>query len=129
MGVSPSGSCLASVSAWRAPKALCPKASRRRLGRESEWRLGTLGGTERPRSMSRRERVYAALRGEPVDRVPVSFWGHHYTAENSARSLAEVTLRRANEFGWDYLKPQSRTQCFAEMWGLTYAPSVDPFTK
>ena len=85
--------------------------------------------TERPPSMSRRERVYAALRGEPVDRVPVSFWGHDYAAENSAGSLAEATLRRASEFDWDYLKPQSRAQCFAEMWGLTYQPSGDRSTR
>ena len=64
-----------------------------------------------------------------MDRVPVSFWGHDYAAENSARSLAEVTLRRASEFDWDYLKPQSRAQCFAEMWGLTYQPSGDRSTK
>jgi uroporphyrinogen decarboxylase len=59
----------------------------------------------------------------------VSFWGHDYVAENSARSLAEATLRRASDFDWDYLKPQSRAQCFAEMWGLTYEPSGDPSTR
>jgi uroporphyrinogen decarboxylase len=55
--------------------------------------------------------------------VPISFWGHHYVAENSAMGLAQETLRRARRFDWDYLKPQSRAQAFAEMWGLTYAPS------
>jgi uroporphyrinogen decarboxylase len=78
--------------------------------------------------MTRRERVYAALRGEPVDRVPVSFWGHDYAAENSAGALAEATLHRASQFDWDYLKPQSRAQCFAEMWGLTYQPSGEQST-
>jgi uroporphyrinogen decarboxylase len=85
--------------------------------------------TERLPSMNRRERVYAALRGESVDRVPVSFWGHDYLAENSAESLAEVTLRRAREFDWDFLKPQSRAQCFGEMWGLTYQPSTERVTR
>ena len=66
----------------------------------------------------------AALRGEPVDRVPISFWGHHYTAENSASGLAEETVRQARHFEWDFLKPQSRAQCFAEMWGLTYTPAT-----
>ena len=79
--------------------------------------------------MIRRERVFAALRGEPVDRVPLSFWGHDYAAENAAASLAEVTLRRAGELDFDYLKPQSRAQCFAEMWGLTYQPSGERATK
>jgi len=81
--------------------------------------------------MTKRERVLAALRGDPVDRVPLSFWGHHFVAENSARGLADETLRLARTFDWDYLKPQSRAQAFAEMWGLTYRPSTalaTPFT-
>jgi uroporphyrinogen decarboxylase len=73
--------------------------------------------------MSARQRVTAALGGEAVDRVPISFWGHHYVAENSADGLAQETLRQWRHFDWDYLKPQSRAQAFAEMWGLTYTPS------
>src|SRR5437762_13315912 len=73
--------------------------------------------------MTKRERVTAALRGEPVDRVPVAFWLHNFATENSAEGLAAETLRLAKTFDWDYLKPQSRAQCFAEMWGLGYAPS------
>ena len=71
----------------------------------------------------------AALHGEPVDHVPISFWGHHYVAENSAGGLARETLRQARLFEWDYLKPQSRAQAFAEMWGLTYTPSSEPGRK
>jgi uroporphyrinogen decarboxylase len=73
--------------------------------------------------MTKRERVLAALSGAPVDRVPVAFWLHNFATENSAEGLARETLRLAKTFDWDYLKPQSRAQCFAEMWGLTYAPS------
>ena len=73
--------------------------------------------------MTKRERVRAALKGEPVDRVPVAFWLHNFATENSAEGLAGETLRLVRTFDWDYLKPQSRAQCFAEMWGLTYAPS------
>jgi uroporphyrinogen decarboxylase len=65
----------------------------------------------------------AALGGAPLDRVPLSFWLHNFAAENSAEGLAEETLRLAQVFDWDYLKPQSRAQCFAEMWGLRYRPS------
>jgi uroporphyrinogen decarboxylase len=81
--------------------------------------------------MTKRERVLAALRGEPVDRVPVAFWLHNFAAENSAEGLARETLRLAEIFDWDYLKPQSRAQCFAEMWGLQYRASRErsvPFT-
>ncbi len=73
--------------------------------------------------MTKRDRVSAALRGEPVDRVPVAFWLHNFATENSAEGLAAETLRLARTFDWDFLKPQSRAQCFAEMWGLRYAPS------
>ena len=78
--------------------------------------------------MTKRERVMAALRGQPVDRVPLAFWLHNFATENSAKGLADETLRLARTFDWDFLKPQSRAQCFAEMWGLTYAPSGERAT-
>jgi uroporphyrinogen decarboxylase len=81
--------------------------------------------------MTKRERVMAALHGEAVDRVPVAFWLHNFVTENSAEGLAGETLRLAKTFDWDYLKPQSRAQCFAEAWGLEYRASSDravPFT-
>ena len=78
--------------------------------------------------MTKRERVMAALRGEPVDRVPVSLWLHNFATENSAETLTAETLRLARRFDWDFLKPQSRAQCFAEMWGLRYAPSRERAT-
>ena len=73
----------------------------------------------------------AALRGEAVDRVPLSFWLHNFTAENAVDTFVAETLRLAREFDWDYLKPQSRAQCFAEAWGFTFTPSGEratPFT-
>ena len=78
--------------------------------------------------MTKRERVMAALRGEPVDRVPVSLWLHNFATENSAETLAAETVRLAHRFDWDFLKPQSRAQCFAEMWGLRYMPSRERAT-
>ncbi|HYB71679.1 MAG TPA: hypothetical protein VEH80_13455, partial [Candidatus Bathyarchaeia archaeon] len=74
-------------------------------------------------TMTKRQRVTAALHGRAVDRVPLAFWLHNFATENSARGLASETLRLSRAFDWDFLKPQSRAQCFAEMWGLTYAPS------
>ena len=79
--------------------------------------------------MTSRDRVMAALGGEPVDRVPVAFWLHNFATENSAAGLAGETLRLHETFGWDFLKPQSRAQCFAEMWGLTYTPSRERATQ
>jgi len=74
----------------------------------------------------------AALRGEAVDRVPLSFWMHHFAAENAVDSFVAESLRLAGAFDWDYLKPQSRAQCFAEAWGLRYQPSGEratPYTR
>ena len=46
--------------------------------------------------MSRTERVRAAVRGEPLDRLPVCFW-HHFRPQGSGRALAEATLRFFDE--------------------------------
>ena len=73
----------------------------------------------------------AAVRGDQVDRPPVSLWLHNFATENSAKTLTGETLRLARRFDWDFLKPQSRAQCFAEMWGLRYSPSREcatPYT-
>lgn len=81
--------------------------------------------------MTPRERVLAAVAGKPLDRVPVSVWLHNFAMENSAEALASETLRLARRFDWDFLKPQCRAQCFAEMWGFRYTPSRDrasPYT-
>jgi len=78
--------------------------------------------------MTKRERVMAAVRGEHVDHVPVSLWLHNFATENSAETLTAETLRLARRFDWDFLKPQSRAQCFAEMWGLTYTASPERAT-
>jgi uroporphyrinogen decarboxylase len=80
-------------------------------------------------TMTPRARVLTALRGGPVDRVPLSFWLHNFATENSAAGLADETCRLHATFGWDFLKPQSRAQCFAEMWGLRYAPSGERATQ
>ena len=48
--------------------------------------------------MTSRERVWAALRGADLDRPPVSFWGHVYHRESSARALVDATLELAREF-------------------------------
>lgn len=46
--------------------------------------------------MTRTERVQAAVRGEPVDRLPVCFW-HHFQPQGSGRVMAEETLRFFDE--------------------------------
>lgn len=50
--------------------------------------------------MTNRERVMAALRGDPVDRGPLAFRMHNFATENSARDLAaEPSGSRASSAG------------------------------
>lgn len=70
--------------------------------------------------MTSRERVWAALRGEPVDRPPISFWGHFYHREQSAEDLVEATLEFQNEHHWDWVKLNPRKHYHVEPWGVTY---------
>jgi uroporphyrinogen decarboxylase len=58
----------------------------------------------------------------------VSLWLHNFATENGAETLTAETVRLARRFDWDFLKPQSRAQCFAEMWGLRYTPSRERAT-
>ncbi|MBZ0286626.1 MAG: hypothetical protein K8I30_03360 [Anaerolineae bacterium] len=70
--------------------------------------------------LSRRERVDAALKGETVDRVPVSAWRHFIDEERDPQQLAAVSLQHVNEFDWDWLKVNPRATYYAEAWGNRY---------
>ena len=74
--------------------------------------------------MNARERIDAAIRGAPVDRVPWSMWLHNFAREHSAALLAEETCRLQEKFEFDLLKPQSRAFCFGQMWGQEYRVST-----
>jgi uroporphyrinogen decarboxylase len=71
-------------------------------------------------AMTPRERVWAALAGEPVDRPPVSFWGHFYHRESSAHDLVEATLEHQREYAWDWIKLNPRKHYHVEDWGVRY---------
>ncbi len=75
--------------------------------------------------MTKRERVTAALAGDDVDHVPVSFWSHGYLREWSPSDLAEATLERYLRFDWDFVKVNPRASYYAEAWGSRYEPSGD----
>jgi uroporphyrinogen decarboxylase len=73
--------------------------------------------------MNGRERVEAALAMGIADRPPVGAWGHTYREEWSPEDLAGVTVERARQFGWDFVKFQPRATCFAEAFGSVYKPA------
>ena len=58
-----------------------------------------------------------------ADRPPVGAWGHTYREEWSPEELAAVTVLRARQFGWDFVKFQPRATCFAEAFGSVYKPA------
>ncbi len=76
--------------------------------------------------MNKCERVDAALRGQPVDRVPISFWGHDYLREWSAEGLASAMLDNYRRYDWDYMKVNPRASYHVEDWGAELKPSGDP---
>ena len=70
--------------------------------------------------LTKRERVDAALRGEIVDRVPVSAWQHFLPAERHPDTLAAASLKHFHDFDWDWLKVNPRATYYAEAWGSHY---------
>src|SRR3990172_8775613 len=73
-----------------------------------------------PDTLSKTERVRAALGGDDVDRVTVSAWWHDFPREWAAESLAEATLEAYKKYGWDFVKVNPRACYYAEDWGARY---------
>ena len=70
--------------------------------------------------MTKRERVMAAIKGEPVDRVPVSFYVHNHQAERSPDTLVPHLLKQNQEFNWDFIKVMLRATYYGEAWGCKH---------
>lgn len=68
--------------------------------------------------MTHRERVLATLKGQDVDRPPVSMWRHFFGKETSPEGLAEAMLSFQRRFDWDFMKVNPRASYHAEGWGL-----------
>jgi len=54
--------------------------------------------------VDRRQRIEAALRRDPVDRVPLSLWRHFHCEDRMPQELAEATLSLALEYDLDLVK-------------------------
>ncbi len=78
-----------------------------------------------PAAMTKSERVFAALRGDAVDRVPVSAWWHDFPREWSAEGLAQATLEAYTRYDWDFIKVNPRATYYAEDWGARFQPHDD----
>jgi uroporphyrinogen decarboxylase len=73
--------------------------------------------------MNSRTRVEAALALDVADRPPAAAWGHTYREEWSPEQLARVTVERARDLGWDFVKFQPRASSFSEAFGARWEPS------
>lgn len=76
--------------------------------------------------MNKIERVRAALAGEPVDRVPIGFWGHYSSDPRRAGQLAAETLRFQRQFDWDFVKLMPSGVYFPEALGCKVTPAAGP---
>ncbi len=77
--------------------------------------------------MNKKERVDAALRGDAVDRVPASMWGHDFEREWSAQSLAEAMVENYTRYDWDFMKVNPRACYHVEGWQVKVRPSGDKY--
>lgn len=77
--------------------------------------------------MDKKERVDAALRGDPVDRVPASMWGHDFLREWDPQTLAEAMLENYTRYDWDFMKVNPRASYHVEGWGVKVRPSGEQY--
>ena len=67
--------------------------------------------------MNKHERVRAALRGEPVDRLPYAFWTHFPLTDLDPDDLAAVTIDFVRDLDLDFVKTMPNGQFCTEDWG------------
>ncbi len=73
------------------------------------------------KTMTKRERVYAALSGQPVDRVPISFWRHFPDRDLDPVALAEALLAFQRRYDLDFIKVMPNGVYGVEDWGCETA--------
>lgn len=73
--------------------------------------------------MKKRDRISSAIAGAPVDRVPVSAWGHFFLDEVEPIRFADRMVAFQQEFDWDFLKVHARASYHVEPFGFAYEPS------
>jgi uroporphyrinogen decarboxylase len=76
--------------------------------------------------MSRRERLDAAIRRQPVDRVPYAFWRHFPQVDRNPAGLAQATLRFHERYGSDFIKITPTGGYAVEAWGCVEGADERP---
>ena len=75
--------------------------------------------------MNKRERVYTALEGQPVDRVPLSLWRHFHKQDQTPAGLASATLAFYHQYDFDLIKLTPSGLYAIEDWGAQISQSKD----
>ncbi len=75
--------------------------------------------------MNKRERVYAALEGQPVDQVPLSLWRHFHKQDQTPTGLAAATLAFYEKYDLDLIKLTPSDLYAIEDWGARISFSKD----
>lgn len=75
--------------------------------------------------MNKQERVYAALEGQPVDRIPLSLWRHFHKQDQTPAGLASATLAFYHQYNFDLIKFTPSGLYAIEDWGAHIAQSKD----
>ncbi|MCP4358873.1 MAG: uroporphyrinogen decarboxylase [Chloroflexi bacterium] len=70
------------------------------------------------RNWSKRERLEAAIAGEPPDRLPVALWRHWPGDDQNARALAAAHVKWQEDWDWDFLKVGPASSYSVADWGV-----------
>ena len=68
--------------------------------------------------MNHRERIQAAISGQPVDRPPVALWRHFPVDDQQAETLAAAHIAWQRQWDWDLLKVTPASGYYLYDWGL-----------
>jgi uroporphyrinogen decarboxylase len=73
-------------------------------------------------SMTKWQRVEAALAGEDPDRPPLSFWQHFPGRDRTATGLAQATIEFQQTYDLDLVKLMPTGMYMAQAWGCAIGP-------
>ncbi len=68
--------------------------------------------------MNKRQRLEAAIAGEPVDRLPVALWRHWPGDDQNAAALAAAHLKWQADYDWDLVKVGPASSYSVVDWGV-----------
>lgn len=68
-------------------------------------------------TMTRRERLEATFRGDPVDRIAMALWRHYPGDDQRPNDLAAAQLQWQEQYDWDFMKVSPSSSFCLVDWG------------